>query len=217
MENNHSILIENARAYVQALFAGESSGHDYYHTLRVFKMATRIARAEQADVESVQLAALLHDVDDRKLSPETYATQANARRFLQEQGVDEMRAARICRIISQVSFSANGSAAPDTLEGKCVQDADRLDAIGAIGIARAFAYGGNHGRLMYDPEVAPRADMTAQEYAKSKSTTVNHFYEKLFKLTDLMQTPTAIAIAKARQAYMRAYIEEFMAEWDGLC
>lgn len=216
MENNRSKLIENAHAYVQKLFAGEYSGHDYYHTLRVFKMATRIAESEHADVETVQLAALLHDVDDRKLSPATYETQANARHFLQKLGADEPTIERICRIIRQVSFSANGSAAPDTLEGKCVQDADRLDAIGAIGIARAFAYGGCHGRQMHDPAVPPVVEMTAEQYAASQSTTVNHFYEKLFRLTAMMQTPTAIAIAQAREAYMRAYIEQFMAEWDGV-
>ena len=211
-----STLIENALAYVQEQFAKEYSGHDYFHTLRVYKMATRIAQSEGADLPVVQLAALLHDVDDRKLSPQTYQSQANAHRFLQENGVDLPEIERICRIIRQVSFSANGAAAPDTLEGKCVQDADRLDAIGAIGAARAFAYGGSHGRPMHDPAVAPDVDMTAEQYAKSQSTTVNHFYEKLFKLTAMMQTPTAIAIAQAREAYMRAYLEHFMAEWDGL-
>ena len=216
MENNRSKLIENARDYVRKLFAGEYSGHDYYHTLRVFKMATRIAESEHADVETVQLAALLHDVDDRKISPNTYQTQANARRFLRENGVDELTVERICRIVSQVSFSAIGAAAPDTLEGMCVQDADRLDAIGAIGIGRAFAYGGNHGRLMHDPTVAPNVDMTAEQYAASQSTTINHFYEKLLKLTAMMHTSTAISIAQAREAYMRAYIEQFLAEWDGL-
>ena len=209
-------IIEQARVFVQALFAGESGGHDYFHTLRVFKMATHLAEREGADVEIVQLSALLHDVDDRKLSPNTYESQANARRFLRENGVEESVAERICLIIREVSFSANGSQAPGTIEGKCVQDADRLDAIGAIGIARAFAYGGNHGRVMHDPDVAPDVDMTAEQYAKSQSTTVNHFYEKLFKLTAMMQTPTAIAIAQAREAYMRAYLEQFMAEWDGL-
>ena len=216
MEKNHNILVENARAYVQMLFAGEYSGHDYYHTLRVYRMATRIAEREHADLEIVQLSALLHDVDDRKLSPKTYETQANARRFLHQNGVDEPTIERICRIIKQVSFSANGAAAPDTLEGKCVQDADRLDSIGAIGIGRAFAYGGNHGRLMHDPTVAPNVDMTAEQYAASQSTTINHFYEKLLKLTAMMHTSTAISIAHAREAYMRAYIEQFLAEWDGL-
>ena len=208
-------LIERAQSYVQQRFENEYSGHDFFHTLRVFKMATRIAECEGADVKIVQLATLLHDVDDRKLSPETYESQANARDFLRENGVDVDAIERICQIIREVSFGANDSA-PTTLEGACVQDADRLDAIGAIGIARAFAYGGNHNRAMYSPNVKPNLHMTKEEYAKSESTTVNHFYEKLFKLTALMNTPTAIQLAEARDAYMQAFISEFMDEWDGI-
>ena len=207
-------LIEKARSYVKEKFENEFSGHDYFHTLRVFNMATHIARCEGADLEIVQLAALLHDVDDRKISPDTYETQANAREFLLSSGVDLEGVERICQIIREISFGGN-DAVPDTLEGKCVQDADRLDAIGAIGIARAFAYGGNHNRHMYHPDVKPNLNMTKEEYRKSESTTINHFYEKLFKLTALMNTHTAIRIAKERDAYMKAFVSEFMDEWDG--
>lgn len=208
-------IIALAMAYVKEKFENEYSGHDWFHTLRVFRTATRIAEAEGADVVTVQLAALLHDVDDRKLSPETYAEQKNARSFLAENGVEESVICEICRIISEVSFVGSDSVVPSTLEGKCVQDADRLDAIGAIGIARAFAYGGNHNRLMYHPDIAPNPNMSKEEYIKSNSTTVNHFYEKLFKLTDMMNTDTAKLIAKERDEYMKAFIAEFLDEWEG--
>ena len=207
-------LIERAQTYVKDKFENEYSGHDYFHTLRVFKMATRIAENEGADLGVVQLAALLHDVDDRKISPETYENQENARSFLQSTGVDADKIDIICKIIREISFGANDST-PTTLEGECVQDADRLDAIGAIGIARAFAYGGNRNRHMYHPDIKPNLNMTKEEYVKSESTTINHFYEKLFKLTALMNTQTAIRIAKAREAYMQDFVAEFMDEWDG--
>ena len=206
--------IEQALIYVKEKFENEYSGHDYFHTLRVFKMATRIAECEGADLQIVQLSALLHDVDDRKLSPATYQNQANARDFLSSIGADANAIERICQIIREISFGANSSV-PTTIEGKCVQDADRLDALGAIGIARAFAYGGNHQRLMYHPDISPNENMTKEEYVKSESTTINHFYEKLFKLTALMNTKTAIEIAKSREAYMQGFISEFMDEWDG--
>ena len=208
-------LIEQAQGYVREKFENEYSGHDYFHTLRVFKMATRIAESEGADLEIVQLAALLHDVDDRKISPETYESQANARNFLLTSGVDEGKVERICKIIREISFGGNNSV-PSSLEGRCVQDADRLDAIGAIGVARAFAYGGNHNRHMHHPDIKPNLNMTKEEYVKSESTTINHFHEKLFKLTALMNTQTAIQIAKSREAYMQEFVAEFMDEWDGL-
>ena len=209
-------IIDQTLEYVKKVFENEYSGHDYFHTLRVFKMATRIAEKENADVEIVQLVALLHDVDDFKLSPETYEEKANARSFLRDNQVQEETIEKICQIIGEISFVGKDSVVPQTLEGKCAQDADRLDAIGAIGIARAFAYGGNHNRVMYDPDVKPNMNMSKEEYRNHKSTTVNHFYEKLFLLADMMNTQTAKEIAKERERYMKAYIAEFMDEWDGL-
>ena len=207
-------LIERAKDYIKEKFENEFSGHDYFHTLRVFNMATHIANQENANLEIVQLSALLHDVDDRKISPETYETLANARGFLLSNGVGKETIEIICQIIREISFGGNEKV-PTTLEGKCVQDADRLDAIGAIGIARAFAYGGNHNRHMYHPDIKPNLNMTKEEYRKSESTTINHFYEKLFKLTALMNTKTAIQIAKEREAYMKEFVSEFMDEWEG--
>lgn len=208
-------LIEQALVYVQTFFAQDFSGHDYFHTLRVFNMATHIAIQEKADLQIVQLAALLHDVDDRKLSPETCAQKANARQFLAEHHVPAATIDLICQIISEISYAGNDSVVPATLEGKCAQDADRLDAIGAIGIARAFAYGGTHNRYMHHPDIAPRMDMDKEAYYQHESTTINHFYEKLFLLTDLMNTATAKQLAGARHAYMQGFVAEFMAEWEG--
>ena len=171
-------LIKRAQIYVRDKFENEYSGHDYFHTLRVFKMATRIAKCEGANLEIAQLAALLHDVDDRKISPDTYKSQTNARTFLLSNGIDEKTIEIICQIIREISFGAN-TAVPSTLEGKCVQDADRLDAIGAIGIARAFAYGGNHNRHMYHPDIKPKLNMTKEEYVKSESRTTGLFLKRL--------------------------------------
>ena len=209
-------LIKSTIAYVKEVFATDFSGHDYFHTMRVYKMATNIAMKENADLQLVQLAALLHDVDDRKLSPKTCENKDRAVAFMRGQGLCEETIARVKDIIGEVSFMGTDSVVPKTLEGKCVQDADRLDALGAMGIARAFAYGGNHNRIMYDPEMKPALNMSKEEYQNHVSTTVNHFYEKLFLLKDMMNTESAKAIAEHRERYMKDYIDEFMDEWEGL-
>lgn len=209
-------IINHALTYVKKAFQNDFSGHDFFHTFRVYKMATRIAMKENANLEIVQLAALLHDVDDFKLSPQTHANKSNARRFLTESNVDEATICQIITIIDEISFAGTDSVTPTTLEGKCTQDADRLDAIGAIGIGRAFAYGGSHNRFMHHPDIPPKPDMGKEEYRTHNATTINHFYEKLLKLTDMMNTPTAREIAKAREAYMKEFLSEFLSEWDGI-
>ncbi len=210
-------LIEKTISFVKDIFEKEYSGHDYFHTMRVYNMATRLAESENANLLMVQLAALLHDVDDMKLSPETSEGKDRAVSFMRENLVDEEMIETVVKIISQISFAGSGTTVPDTIEGKCVQDADRLDAVGALGIARAFAYGGNHNRIMYDPDILPRTNMSKEEYYSDKSTTINHFYEKLFLLTDLMNTETAKKIAKKRHEFMENYIDEFLNEWEGKC
>lgn len=196
-------MISKAIEFAKKVFAGDGSGHDFDHTMRVYRMAVRIAQEEGAQQEIVALAALLHDVDDKKLSPETCENKDRAVGFLRENGVDEAVIDRIVRIISEISFSA-GNGVPSTLEGKCVQDADRLDAIGAIGIGRAFAFGGSRGRRMHDPE------------GDDKSSTIQHFYDKLLLLKDRMNTATGRRLADRRDAFLRVFLEEFYAEWDGI-
>lgn len=209
-------VINDALNFVRNTFNDDYSGHDYFHTFRVYKMAARIAEQENADLITVQLAALLHDVDDIKLSPETYGNKDRTVTFLKNHGVPETMIKTICNIISEVSFKGTDSVIPETIEGKCVQDADRLDALGAVGIARTFAYGGSHGRAIHDPDIKPTVNMNADKYHGHISTSINHFYEKLFLLKDMMNTDTAKRIAEQRENYMKAYISEFLDEWDGI-
>lgn len=211
-----SRIIDDAIEYVREIFEHDYGGHDFFHTIRVYKMATAIAEQEGAELLPVQLAALLHDVDDVKLSPETHKNKDKAVRFLSRHDVPQEIIAEICDMIDTVSFAGTDTVTPKSLEGKCVQDADRLDAMGAIGIARAFAYGGSHNRAIHDPGIPFREGMSREEYRNSLSTTINHFYEKLLRLHALMNTDTAKAISKERDAYMRSYISEFLAEWEGV-
>lgn len=209
-------IIAHAIDYVKDVFAGDASGHDYFHTLRVYKMAIRLAQEEGADEQIVALAALLHDVDDRKLSPETAKDKDRARAFLCEQGIAEEELRAIVGAIDEVSYAGTDSVEPSTIEGACVQDADRLDALGAIGIARTFAYGGSHNRALYDPDEAPVLDMSGEEYRNHISSSLNHFYEKLFNLVPLLNTRSARKIGNAREAYMKEFVDRFLAEWDGM-
>lgn len=207
-------LINDCIKYVKDIFKNEYSGHDYFHTLRVYEMSKRMALEENANLKIVMLAALLHDVDDIKLSEKTHINKDNARKFLKENNVNDIEL--ICDIISEISYKGNETVPGKTLESRIVQDADRLDAIGAIGIARAFAYGGNHNRVMYDPDVLPNLNMNENEYRNHISTTINHFYEKLFNLKNLMNTETGKKIAIDREEYMKEYIHRFMDEWNGI-
>ena len=185
------LIIKEAIEYIKELFEGNSDGHDADHTLRVYKNAMAIAKGEEnCDLYTIALAALLHDVDDYKnFSTENFA---NARKFLKEHGVSQDKEDEICSIIDSVSFSKNRGNSPRTLEGKIVQDADRLDAIGAIGIARTFAFGGKHER--------------------SLDSSIEHFHEKLLLLKDMMNTKTATEIALKRHDFMLIFLKEYKEE-----
>lgn len=191
MQNNEKKIVEAAVHYIEALFQNNADGHDAAHSMRVYHNAVSLADNEpECDREVVMLAALLHDVDDHKL----FQTEnnANARLFLTEQEVPAEKIELICEIINGVSFSKNRGKRPTTLEGQIVQDADRLDALGAIGIARTFAYGGKHGR--------------------SLDASVEHFYDKLLLLKDEMNTDGARKMAEERHAFLEAFLEEYKKE-----
>lgn len=209
-------IIENALDYLKDIFRDDCSGHDYYHSIRVYNNALKIAQKEGGNILTIKRGALLHDVDDRKLF-NTRDILQSARKFLIDNCVDNSSIEEICKIIKSVSFIGAESAIPNTIEGKIVQDADRLDAIGAIGIARTFAYGGYKGRPIYEPNIEPIEDMTAKEYENHISTSVNHFYEKLLKIKYLMNTNTAKSIAENRHLYMQEFLDEFHKEWNGNC
>ncbi|MFA6830027.1 MAG: HD domain-containing protein [Bacilli bacterium] len=211
---NEELIIQQAEDYIKSLLGSDSSGHDYFHTLRVYKTALAICQKEKGNLLLVSLASLLHDADDYKLFPKS-ENYANARTFMNSISLDEAIQNQIIHIISQVSFKGKESEKPDSLEGMIVQDADRLDAIGAIGIGRAFAYGGSKGRSLYDPNIKPNSDRTFEEYKNSNSSTINHFYEKLLLLKEMMNTEEGRKIAEKKDEFMREFLREFDAEIDG--
>ncbi|MBL8063686.1 MAG: HD domain-containing protein [Anaerolineales bacterium] len=210
-------IIQRTANYIKQEFSDDSSGHDWWHIYRVWKNALTICEHEKADSFIVQLAALLHDLDDWKFNPSGDETPLRARAWLDSYRVDSSIADSVCEIIKHISYKGAGvENKMNTLEGFIVQDADRLDAIGAIGIGRAFAYGGYKNRMMYDPDSPPRMHATFEEYKNSKSATINHFYEKLLLLKGMMNTPTAKRIAEQRHNVMEDFLSQFMLEWEGV-
>ena len=210
-------LINRIAAHIRQQCEGESSGHDWHHIARVRQVACQLAEQEGADRTVVELAALVHDIADWKFTngDETIGPQ-KARALLSGEGVAEAVIAQVVEIVETVSYKGAGVATPmRTLEGKCVQDADRLDAIGAIGIARCFAYGGHKGRPMHDPSVPPVMHASATAYRTAGGGSLNHFYEKLFLLKDRMNTASGRALAESRHRFMQAFVDQFLAEWNG--
>ncbi|MGV7108051.1 HD domain-containing protein [Flavobacterium sp. U410] len=213
-----TIIIDNTIQFVKNQLANAEGGHDWFHIQRVYKNAISIAEKETCNIMVVKLAALLHDIADSKFhnGNETIGPKV-ARDFLAEQRTDEATINHVVAIIENISFKG-GNFKPkfSSLELQIVQDADRLDAIGAIGIARTFNYGGFKNRPMYDPAIAPKMNMTKEEYKKSDSPTVNHFYEKLLLLQDKMNTETGKKMAKERHRFMELFLAQFYSEWEGL-
>jgi uncharacterized protein len=210
-------LITQIASEVRTRMEGEGSGHDWWHVYRVWQMAKRIGEEEKADMLIVELGALLHDIADWKFTDgdDTVGPRVAGEMLVAHRASPDI-VARLQQIIREVSFKGAGvKTEPSTIEGKVVQDADRLDAIGAIGIARTFAYGGHKGRLMHDPETKPVLHASKEEYAKSQGATINHFYEKLLLLKNLMNTSAAKHIAQERHEFMEEYLDRFLKEWEG--
>lgn len=202
--------------FVRANFEKEGTGHDWYHIDRVRKNALLILENEGlGDPFVIEMAALLHDVPDDKLNETEEAGWKKLVEYINTLGLSDCAVKHILDCIESVSFKGGRSIQLNSLEAKIVQDADRLDAIGAIGIARTFAYGGKKGQPLYDPEITVRDDMTLKQYRSGNSSSVHHFYEKLFKLKDLLNTKAAKKIAVQRHEFMAAFLEQFYREWNG--
>lgn len=204
-------------AFVKEKLSGAEGGHDWWHIQRVWNLAKKIAGEEKADMFVVELAALLHDISDPKFNGGIdEAGPRIAEEFLQSLETEPEVTEHVKQIIANVSFKGGaGQRTFSSLELDIVQDADRLDALGAIGIARAFNYGGFRNRQIYDPDVPPVLNMSAEEYKSNKGHTINHFYEKLLLLKDRMNTATGRRIAEERHKFMVEYLNRFKSEWDG--
>lgn len=210
------MIVKTIHEHVKNQFETDTTGHDWFHIERVYKMACHLQTKEGGDLEIIQLAALLHDISDHKMNGGKLNEGGNvALQLLLENGYDEKKAKVVANIVDGVSFK--GALVKDlqiSIEGKIVQDADRLDAIGAMGIARAFAYGGSKNRPIYEPSVLPELHDDFKKYATAKSHTINHFYEKLLILKDRLHTNTAQVIGLKRHQIMEAFLVQFYDEWN---
>jgi uncharacterized protein len=210
-------LIDTTINFVKTQLANAEGGHDWYHIERVWNVAKTIASKYECNKLVVELGALLHDIADSKFynGDETVGPKIS-RKFLMEQRVDESIISQIDYIIRNVSFKNRGDVVEMPIELQIIQDADRIDALGAIGIARCFNFGGFKGNPMHIPGVEPNMNQTKQEYKKSNGTSINHFYEKLFLLKDMMNTKEGRLLAVARHEYMEGFVKQFMSEWNGV-
>jgi uncharacterized protein len=214
---NQTILIEEAEKFAKSMMENDSTGHDWFHVDRVRKTALYIANKEQkGNLFIIEMAALLHDVTDDKLNENVQQGQMRLQDFFERINLEHEATLNILEVIHTISFRGGEKKKLTTWEAKIVQDADRLDAIGAIGIARAFAYGGKKGNPIYHPAYGIRENMTVEEYRNGQSSSIHHFYEKLLLLKDLLNTETAKVIAEDRHRFMEQYLTQFYLEWNGL-
>lgn len=209
---DYQALIEETAVFVKTILQAESSGHDWFHIERVWRNAKIIHdKEDQGDRLVIELAALLHDLADEKLTDEAEGL-SKIQYFLEGEGLSESKIEKVLEIVQTISFSKQVTKDKLSIEAKIVQDADRLDAIGAVGIARAFTYGGHSGQLIWDADKPVRKNMTKSAYRNGETTTINHFYEKLLLLKDQMNTETGFAMAKDRDAFMVSFLDQFFEE-----
>lgn len=209
--------LKRIEAFAQSFHTGEATGHDWFHIQRVTKLARKIAEIENVDLFKVSVVALLHDIADYKLNNgDENSGFIKITDFLKSVGLNDNEIQSVITDIKNISFKGgNNKVESQSMESKIVQDADRLDALGAIGIARTFAYGGSKKRVLYDPEIKPLLNQSAEEYKNSTAPTINHFYEKLLLLKDHMNTNAAKEIAKERHQFLEIFLEQFYKEWEG--
>ena len=209
-------IIKDTEKFVESELGEDATGHDWFHVDRVRRNALHICKEERTgDPFVIEMAALLHDIPDEKLNENAEKGKEKLASFFKTITLPEETQNHITQIIESISYKGGIKQQLRTVEAKIVQDADRLDAIGAIGIARAFAYGGKKGQPIYNPTIKVREEMTLEEYRKGKSTSIHHFYEKLLKLKDLINTSTARKMAESRQELMLIFLQQFYQEWDG--
>lgn len=209
-------IIQNTIQFVKEKLEGAEAGHDWFHIERVWKLSKKIAKTEDCDLEVVELSALLHDIADPKFhnGDETLALKIS-KEFLEAQNVEEEIIQQVLFIIQNISFKNRGEVPQNLpIELKVVQDADRIDAIGAIGVARTFNFGGFKNNMMFHPDIQPKLNMSKEEYKRSNGTTINHFYEKLLLLKDLMNTNEGKKISEERHQFMLTFLDQFMKEWN---
>ncbi|MGD9128939.1 MAG: HD domain-containing protein [Candidatus Woesebacteria bacterium] len=217
MNDRDKKILLKLKKIIKKRFINEATGHDWFHMERVLQMAVKISEEEKpSDIFVLEAASLLHDIADYKFSDgDEKIGLLEARRILQNLGVDEKKIKHVCQIIDSVSFKGlKVKTRVETLEGKIVHDADRLDSIGALGIARTFAYGGRMARILHDPRIKPVKHSSFEDYKKKQSTTINHFYEKLLYIKNTLYTDLAKNIAQSRHDFMLQFLEKFYKEWD---